>query len=76
MADNQNPTQGQGDRQRDQQQGGQNPRPHDPDQTRGRERPMDDPGRGQGDPLEEELPQGQRGDQGRQNPGNKPDQTR
>ena len=60
MAENQNPTKGQGDRRKEENPHGQNPRSNNPDQTHGRERSMDDPGRGQGDKFEEQLPHGER----------------
>lgn len=43
----------QGDRQNDQERA----RPQS-DETKGHERPMDDPGRGHGDKLEDEIPHG------------------
>jgi hypothetical protein len=50
MATNQNPN-----HEEDRNRHTQNPPPTDPDQ-RHRERPMDDPGRGQGDKFEKHLP--------------------
>ena len=64
MADNQNPND-----ERDRNRHTQNPPPTDPDRRQHRERPMDDPGRGQGDKFERELP-------GSREPGSTPDQNR
>jgi hypothetical protein len=50
MPTNQNP-----DHERDRNRHTQNPPPTDPNQPN-RERPMDDPGRGQGDKFEKKLP--------------------
>jgi hypothetical protein len=46
----------QGDRQTGQQE--ERTRPDNPERTHGHERPMDDPGRGHGDKLEDEIPHG------------------
>jgi hypothetical protein len=51
MVDSQNPNQD-----RDRNRHTHNPPPTNPDTTRRRERPMDDPGRGHGDKLERQLP--------------------
>jgi hypothetical protein len=56
MAENPNETRERGDRQKGTPQ--ERTRPGSTEQTHGHERPMDDPGRGHGDKLEDEIPHG------------------